>query len=195
MTAVRMPTSWFESTAKANFEKFLGREAGKPDLTFLQIGAFKGEASVWLMENILTHPTSVLVDVDPWSAVSLDELSGFDMDEVEDCYEKAVKPYGPRVKTFKGTSNEFFRFNGREFDFIYIDGDHRAVHVLEDAVHAYRALKPWGYLAFDDYLYGQAEPKLQTPAIAIDTVKVLYDRRLDLIGIGTQAWFCKRAET
>ena len=62
-----MPTeypNWFEMTAKGNFELQLLPLAGKFNLRFLQIGAFTGDATVWLVDNILTQGNSVLEDVD-----------------------------------------------------------------------------------------------------------------------------------
>jgi hypothetical protein len=40
--------NWFKQIAQDNFEQFLTPLAGKPDLNFLQLGVFTGDASVWL---------------------------------------------------------------------------------------------------------------------------------------------------
>lgn len=185
--------TWFDQTAKATFEALLGPHAGKPDLKFLQLGVFRGDASVWLMENILTHPTSVLWDVDPWADMGLNELSSYDMEEVFSTYLEAVKEYD-RVLVSRLTSNDFFSMESHddEFDFVYIDGDHHPINILEDAVHAYRALKPWGLLAFDDYLWGADKPVIEKPSTAIDMIKILYGGRLDTVAVGDQVWMCKR---
>ena len=42
--------NWFEMTAKENFESQLLPLAGKFNLRFLQIGAFTGDATVWLVD-------------------------------------------------------------------------------------------------------------------------------------------------
>ncbi|NLH05959.1 hypothetical protein G7Z37_17625, partial [Acinetobacter baumannii] len=41
--------NWFELSAKANFEKFLGGEYG---LTVLQLGVYTGDASLWMLQNL-----------------------------------------------------------------------------------------------------------------------------------------------
>ena len=50
--------NWFEVTAKQNFQRFLTPLAGQDRLRFLQLGAFTGDASVWMAKNILTAPSS-----------------------------------------------------------------------------------------------------------------------------------------
>ena len=57
--------NWFEYV-RPNFEEFLTPLAGKESLRLLQLGVFTGDASVWLMENVLTHPSSTLIDIDTW---------------------------------------------------------------------------------------------------------------------------------
>ena len=56
--------NWFECYADRYFKAHLTPLAGLPGLRFLQIGAFTGDASLWLLTNILTGPGSTLVDVD-----------------------------------------------------------------------------------------------------------------------------------
>jgi hypothetical protein len=61
-----MLPKWFNSV-EHNFRNTLLKLKGKEDLVFLQIGAYTGDASTWLLDNILTDPTSFLVDVDTWA--------------------------------------------------------------------------------------------------------------------------------
>ena len=57
--------NWF-SYVYPNFRDFLFDLAGKDDLRFLQLGVFTGDASVWMLENILTGSNCQLHDVDTW---------------------------------------------------------------------------------------------------------------------------------
>jgi hypothetical protein len=61
--------NWFEMTAKHNFQTYLAEFKDKPNLKFLQLGVYTGDASVWLCNNILTVKGSVLIDVDTWQEV------------------------------------------------------------------------------------------------------------------------------
>ena len=65
-------------TAIENFKNYLLPFAGRKELNFLQVGAFTGDASKWLLDNVLTHETSRLVDVDTWRGS--DEIAHHEMD-------------------------------------------------------------------------------------------------------------------
>ena len=56
--------NWFAATAQADFETYLAEFKDKPNLKFLQLGVFTGDATVWLCNNILTDKSSKLIDVD-----------------------------------------------------------------------------------------------------------------------------------
>jgi len=58
--------NWFEASGQYNFERFLSGYVGMPNLNYLQLGVFTGDTSDWLMNNVLTHETARLTDVDTW---------------------------------------------------------------------------------------------------------------------------------
>jgi hypothetical protein len=47
-----------------SWTRLLGGFRGKPDITYLEIGAFEGRSALWIAENIFTHPTSKLTIID-----------------------------------------------------------------------------------------------------------------------------------
>lgn len=150
----------------------------KPNLHMLQIGAHAGKASKWIFNN--THPTTTLVDVDTWigSLSSEGHLDNHNPDiPWESMFDKAVEGFSNSVK-FKGTSSEYFesiKDQGEIFDFIYVDGSHKAKDVYEDAVSAYKHLKPGGIIAFDDYMWFIDEDPELIPHYAIDRFLSEYD--------------------
>jgi predicted O-methyltransferase YrrM len=159
--------NWFDGQ-KYNFEEQLRHLAGKPNLTFLQIGAYTGDASVWVLENILTDKTSFLLDVDTWAGSNEAEHSHINFDDVYDHYKKRMEQY-PNVRSARNNSDNFFKSNTEpKFDFIYIDGGHTAEQVSKDAQSAWLAVKPNGIIAFDDYGWGIDLPPDTTPKPAID---------------------------
>jgi Methyltransferase domain len=189
--------TWFQLTAQPNFAKHLMPARGKP-CRFLQIGVYKGDASQWMMDNVLTHPDSFLDDVDPWGTNDYHELDALepDWDTIFWDYRNRMRPY-TRVRAWHCTSNKFFASpqpDTAEYDFIYIDGAHDCISVLEDGVHAYQRLEVGGLLAFDDYTY-QTEDRdpYKAPALAIDAIRTLYKDRLVVIDINSQVWFTKVA--
>lgn len=187
--AVTFP-NWFEGQ-KYNFENHLVHLAGKPDLKFLQIGVYTGDASVWLCENILRNKTSFLYDVDTWAGSNEDEHSQIDFDKVFKYYETRTGVYQSIVR-LRMTSDDYFAGdNTIRFDFIYIDGDHTSHQVAKDADNAWKLLKHGGIMAFDDYLWGQdMQPEL-TPRPAIDRFLAKYTGEYTLLSKDYQVWIRK----
>jgi hypothetical protein len=137
------------------------------EVRFLQIGAFTGDASLWLLDNILTHKNAMLVDVDTWgeppavlgskevpaSESWFGNIADVDNQIIKDKYNKKLKKYLDNGKVIPKNmfSNDFFANNSDTFDFIYIDGNHTYEAVLKDGNNAIKAIKDNGIIAFDDY--------------------------------------------
>jgi hypothetical protein len=194
MTTDQLP-NWFSNDGLPTFSAFLVSEFVDKPVRFLQIGVYTGDASVWLMDNVLTHPDSLLVDVDTWEGS--DEPSHHDMNwnTVEVVYDAKTSRHqlDRRIVKYKGTSDSFFSNNRETYDFIYIDGDHTAYGVLKDAVHAYECLKVGGIIAFDDYEWSAGLGKHNEPKMAVDSFSLIYQDKVSLIYKDYQAWFKKIA--
>jgi predicted O-methyltransferase YrrM len=183
--------NWFDGQ-RYNFEDQLTHLADRPDLRFLQIGAYTGDASVWLCENILTNPTSVLIDVDTWEGSDESEHSKIDFDRVLAYYEARITKY-QKVIRLKMTSDKYFTGEiAAKFDFIYIDGDHTAAQVERDAENAWKLLKSGGIIAFDDYLWGQDLPEHTTPKPAIDRFLLTHTNEYQILVDSYQVWLRKK---
>jgi hypothetical protein len=185
-------TNWFEGQ-KYNFEKHLERYKGEPNLKFLQLGAYTGDASVWLCDNILTGKNSILRDVDTWQGSNEREHKDINFDEVFQTYisktcEKSRFYYKSTTKEFF-TSTTFTRFG--EYDFIYIDADHTADAVASDAEYSWELLKKGGILAFDDYMWGQDMKPELTPRPAIDNFLEFHEGEYDILTKEYQVWVQK----
>jgi predicted O-methyltransferase YrrM len=184
--------NWFANDGQINFSAFLSGLAGSPARA-LQIGAYTGDASLWLCENVLTHPKSSLTDVDTWEGSEEPVHDKMDWKSVEDVYEERTKDLSSagKIVKYKGTSDEFFKQNTESFDFVYVDGDHTSYGVLKDAVNAFEALKPGGILAFDDYQWSAGLGELKEPKRAVDAFWSVYQDRLVTLMVGYQCWFKK----
>lgn len=182
--------TWFETTAQRHFERFLAPAAGHP-IDALQIGAFRGDASAWLLDNILTHPESTLTDVDTWAGSPDEEIhQEYDWDEVYAEYLERVGSH-TKVDHFRGTSDQFFARYPGEYDFIYVDGSHTGLDVLRDAANAWDALKRGGIIAFDDYTWGGDRAAALRPHEAIDAFVNIVGNDATLIHRGHQLWLAK----
>jgi len=122
MKADKFPKWFYDNNTIADFEAGLVEFKGKKNLKFLQIGVFTGNASAWLLENILTDPSSLLVDVDPWCG-NLPHESVYNWADIQLAYKEQVEPHGKKVQSHKAFSGDWLK-NNREvkYDFIYIDG-------------------------------------------------------------------------
>ena len=187
--------NWFNHTAKANFEKFLQPLAGKDGLRFLQLGVFTGDASLWLLENVLTGNDSWLVDVDTWKGSDEEEHKSMDFNDVYETYKTKVEPYNDKVSSFVGETifylsrtlhQEYF------YDFIYIDADHTTAGVLMDAELSFPLLKSGGIMAFDDYNWGAELPPELSPGLGIDLFLSRHGKEYEMIALGAQVWIQKK---
>ena len=186
--------NWFVSTgAVNNFERHLRHLAGEP-VHFLQIGAYTGDASKWMLEQILSHPDSTLTDVDTWQGSDEDAHHEMDFQDVFKTYLEKVEGHHNLI-SHRETSKDFFDDNYHMYDFIYIDGDHTAFGVMRDLISAYGSLKPGGIIACDDYQWTEGKGNFYDPRPAIDAFFNMTRDRMQVIEIGWQVWFKDATQT
>jgi len=133
-----------------NFRMLADRlnNVGKPRI--LEIGVFEGKTTTWLLEHVSqSHITMIEPDPGPNFWYNL-----------KPWIEDGKKSIHPRLEWKKCYSFNYLSglLPDEKFDMIYIDGDHNACGVLEDAVMAWRHLKKGGMLLFDDYLMKVKDP-------------------------------------
>ena len=153
---------WFSAHVpvwRAALEPFNGR----PGLSYLEIGCYEGRSAIWMLENILSHESSEMTCVDPYP----DHVG----EDVKQRFLANVRLSGAaeRVHLIQGYSQTALRpLPLDHFDIIYIDGDHRAAPVLEDAVLSWRLLKQRGIMIFDDYDWETARPAPDRPRMGVE---------------------------
>ena len=164
------------------FEKYLAPLRGQP-CNVLEIGCHEGRSSAWMLENILTHPNARLTTVDLsmhpqfWANVT---ASGG-----ENKTQMLEKPSRLALRELP--------FN--HYDFIYIDGSHWTIDVLEDAVLSFRLAKVGAVIAFDDYLWDQPEYNQEgTPKVAVDTFLQIYKAKIAMLVRDHQVWIRKLSD-
>lgn len=162
---------------------------GKPNLHYLEIGVFEGASLLWMLENILTDPSSWVTAIDIFPGdleekfIANLEMSGF----------------REKVKILKGPSQQQLRsLQLNSFDIVYIDGSHVAKHVYLDAALSWDLLKTGGLLIFDDYLYVLEGPSDQRPKAPIDAFIHAFGDELELVHkdyqlvVRKKGTFCRR---
>ncbi|HKD85382.1 MAG TPA: class I SAM-dependent methyltransferase [Terriglobales bacterium] len=164
------------------FERYLSDLRGRASYV-LEIGCHEGRSSTWLLENVLTHPDSRLTAIDIY---------------VQPSYWDNVKASGGAGKTelLVKPSREALRgLPLGQYDFVYIDGSHWTIDVLEDAVLAFRLAKVGAILAFDDYLWDDPSYNQEgVPKEAIDAFLHIYARKIKVLEQGYQVWVRKLAD-
>lgn len=181
--------NWFAKTpARDNFRKFLEPYKGQSGLRFLQLGAYTGDATVWLLDNILTDPSSSLTDVDTWEGSDEYAHEQMDFSDIEKTYDTKTADYKNLTK-FKGTTLEWLKAAPMDYyDFIYVDADHTATGVLLDAELSFLSVKPGGIIAFDDYLWTEGKGAHLEPKSGINVFLTRHKDSLEIIHNGYQMW-------
>jgi predicted O-methyltransferase YrrM len=173
-------TDWFCGNEK-HFAKYLAHLADTP-CRILEIGCYEGRATVWLIENIATHFDATITCID------IREQPSFQKNILAS--ENARK-----VRLDIGLSRDLLRsYPVNMFDFIYIDGGHGTVEVLEDAVLSFRLLKCGGIMGFDDFGWKDRASSNGTPKPAINAFLSFYRHQITVLMKDYQVWIRKDAD-
>ena len=163
---------WF-SRKIPNFEKHLSIYENQPDIHYLELGVYEGRSLIWMLENILTHPSAKATCIDIFPRDLRQRfMNNLKMSGSED-----------KVTVIKGRFQvELRKLPFNAFDIIYIDGAHDAPDTIENAVLCWPLLKEGGLLIFDDYLWQQkARPAELRPQMAIDAFISIYRKYIEVI--------------
>ena len=160
------------------FQRYLARFRGDP-CRVLEIGTFEGRTTLWLVENIATHAEARVETIDclPNERFNANlESSGW---------------LRGRIIQHLGYSYKVLReLPLLSYDFIYVDGCHQQMHVMEDAVLAFRLLKIGGIMAFDDYEWSpwQQEDPIKP---VLDSFLAAYRLDVEVLHKDYQLWIVK----
>jgi predicted O-methyltransferase YrrM len=170
---------WFSWNVPV-WEKAMAPYRGKKNLRYLEVGTFEGASALWMLENILTDPSSRLTLIDPFAG------------DYRDVFRANLELSGAkaRVAAVAGYSQlELRKIPVESCDLVYIDGSHKGADVLEDAVLVWRLVKHGGLLLFDDYRWEgwkQVEPRENRPGPALDAFYEFYGKHFEVIHNGYQ---------
>ena len=183
---MQFTSDWF-SHHIPTWERILKPFAGQ-HLHFLEIGCYEGRASVWMLENVLTHPMSQLVTIDSFEGVDGKRDGSTDW-KLYARFRENTLPWMAKVETIVGKSTSGLPYMLTEkiaygpFDFIYIDGSHEAKDVLEDSVMSWPMLNVGGIMAWNGFGNN----------VAFDAFISVYSDRIEKIVDGPQIWIRRTA--
>lgn len=114
-------------------------------LNFLEIGSYEGQSAAWLLRNLVdVKGGDSLTCVDPWGP-------GPEWEPIYKRFKSNVDfPAGP-VNVHRLPSVKFWADNEWRYDFIYVDGSHKADDVARDIGEAWAALTNHGIILVDDF--------------------------------------------
>lgn len=161
---------------------YLDELKDKPNLRFLEIGSFQGRSTIWLLENILTNDTSTITCIDTFEG-SIEHTILFENDikNLFDIFSHNISKYKNKVNIIKDKSQTALKLIDEQYDFIYIDGDHKASYVIEDAILSFSLLKKGGIMIFDDYLWFGMKKYIDNPKLAIDAFLEIYADKITVL--------------
>jgi predicted O-methyltransferase YrrM len=152
-------------------------------LRMLEIGCFEGRQTRWMLERC---PHAHVTVIDTFEGG--DDQGALALANLDLLFARNTAPYRDRVRPLIGRSDGWLPrlieegCAGGSFDFIYIDGSHRATDVLFDLVCAWRLLPVGGVLCADDYEWGcEGYAREDLPKYAIDTFVSIHHRQLKIL--------------
>jgi hypothetical protein len=171
-------TNWFTDKIPL-WTEILKEFKGKPNVTYLEIGAFEGRSALWLLENILTNPAAKLIIIDAFQ-------------------EKNYKTFTSNV-SLSGEANKFKILSGfstekikelpsNSIDFAYIDGSGKGIVMLSDLVNTWNLLKVDGVIMCSRYALNaglrealELQPNDPGPYETIDAFLKLYKPYINVL--------------
>lgn len=186
---MRFETDWVTGKEE-QWISLLGHLRGRP-ARGLEVGVYEGRSSQWWLLNILDHPDSRLVAIDPWGAKSAENRARLALDP------KHGHRYEFHASSGQRALAAMFGSGLPPFDFAYIDGGKEAARVLEQSVLTWQLLAPGGICLWDDYRWtwteGCRSPKpTEPPARAIDAFLDVYGTESEIVHRGWQVAARKR---
>jgi len=142
---IRLCDNWF-NYIPVNNEK---------PINYLEIGTLHGANLLSVADYYGKHIDSKLYCIDPWDDYEdYNEYKELQNDHFNIFLKNLNNhPDKNKITYYKNYSHKILpTLEDDYFDIIYIDGNHEAIYVLEDAVLSFRKLKKNGYLIFDDYI-------------------------------------------
>lgn len=191
MNGQTFTTDWFSQNIPVWLD-ILKPLAHQPHLSCAEVGSWEGRSACWLLENIVTHPTSRLVCIDTFQGSGehyADKTWKESLTDLEQRFRNNIAATGAsdRATIIKGESAlTLHSLPAGTFDCIYIDGSHIAADVLTDIIQSWLLLKPGGILICDDYHWDLPSNPLHRPKPAIDTFLFLFKEQYEVLHEGYQ---------
>lgn len=175
-------------------------------LRILEIGAFEGASTTWILDNLMDHTDSSLTVIDTFEggmehrspSSSVLATKNYALNSLESRFKAniALCPNASKLHLLKSTSYDALLKLSQTritFDFIYIDGSHTAIDVLTDAVLSWRLLRVGGRLVFDDWMWRGFLEECYNPRVAIKAFLRCVEPEVEFTETEYQMWITRIA--
>ena len=156
----------------------------------LEIGAWKGESTVWFLE----HGLARMDVIEPFTGSQEHRDTG----GLREAFYERTREFQDRINLHPfrsvGVLPDLLAQPGRRFDFIYVDGSHESRDVALDALLGFQLLRPDGLMVFDDYLFEFHDNPARNPAAAIDFFLASHAHELTVLQTTGQVVLRKNGE-
>jgi len=150
----------------------------------LEMGSFEGRASIWFLDNILTHKKSTITCIDKW----LPDSKSSAVIEKRFLHNIIVSKYFPKVDKLKGDNAQILpeliiNKKNNFYDFIYLNGDCKCFNILRDLCYCHHLIKIGGVMIINNYST-KVVHKVKTPTTtkaAIDAFLESYSFYYDVL--------------
>lgn len=136
----------------------------------LEIGSWEGRSTIFWLNYFPVCRVTCIDDYSGSAEHQSPEMAGV-IAALERTFDQNVAEYSPRVEKIKSRSWDALAVlgvAGRRFDFVYVDGSHRALDVYGDAALAWPMVKAGGVMLFDDYTWQLMPDERDRPKLGID---------------------------
>ncbi len=138
-------------------------------IKILEIGSYEGRSALFFL-NYLPH--SRIVCVDRFDESVDDPERARRMAQAENRFDENLAPFASRFEKRKGLSAAVLpqlALEGYRFNIVYVDGDHSAATVYQDAALSWPLLEADGLMIFDDYEWRPERAAEERPQPGIDS--------------------------
>jgi predicted O-methyltransferase YrrM len=200
MSNYQFSNSWFAHNI-ANWESIQTQKNwfGKQPISVIEIGCFEGQASCWIINNLLFHSESQLYCLDTFAGS--EEHSEEERENLYQRFQHNIyqtnRAHQVDVRVGLSEDGLISLINEQvRADLIYIDGSHKAQDVLTDAVLAWKLLKVGGVMIFDDYLWRLPQDQYgihSNPKLAIDSFVNIFYKNINFIhGLSNHQFYIQK---
>ena len=156
----------------------------------LEVGTFAGTSIATMQEYI---PQAVCTAIDNWG-LEKDEQNicgGVDMTKVKDVFLRNTQGKVELIENDSAVALHDLIKQGRQFEFIYVDGSHRALDTLLDVTLAWILLPRGGILAIDDYTFLPDNDTENRPQPAVDFFMKKFNGKFMILNMGYRLFLQK----